>query len=138
MNRRQFFLQIGNDLTQTIQDLVFDYLHEKKETMNALVDELIDLKWIPIGKFHPATFDMIQEFYIKGKPVYVYSDGKIMKAVGGICTACQSITIWIAHEKKIKCTQCEGSYSIEQEEGTLPLESYPTKVDDDVWYVAAV
>ena len=131
LERRDFLLKINNSVVENLISL----LENRTSGLSSWIDCIMGFRWIPLKYIVSQDTVGLQDVFVCGKPTYINYDGFSIKAFGKTCSQCRTNTEWLPQEKVIKCLNCCKEYSIQQEKGTLRLEKYYTKIENDNWYI---
>lgn len=135
MNRLQFLAELKKSLLVTTKEITAPILEGEVEKLEEAASDLIGITWVKLDGVNPRTFQGIQETFLRGTSIVLFSNGETLRAYDKACQSCHSLTQWIAYEGILKCFSCEKTYQIKTETGDLTYKHYSIKEKHGEWFI---
>ncbi|MDF2947064.1 MAG: Rieske (2Fe-2S) iron-sulfur domain protein [Bacillales bacterium] len=137
MDRLEFLTEMKKGILNTIKEVSKPFLEEEAEKVNKLTDEISGIHWAPTGlSVETIKENKVVELIILRQQILLADLNDQIVCYKKICKNCNSIVNYISYRKVIKCLMCEEEINVQTWEGTVQLDSFKTKVENDKLYVA--
>lgn len=135
MNRKDFFKEMYTSLFQTVKYAYEPILNDDLQKVEAVVEQALGIKWLPIEKGEDTLFEKLELKYIEGIPIIVFLENTNIQAMYGFCPECSNIIHVTALYSTGKCFNCGKEYNFKTKQGELQLETLPVKKKERMFYI---